>query len=363
MSVLNSPHSRHKAFITIPQRAVSIKLIVLFLLVGYSGLAAYSGLLVPLRLVVGSSMEPTLEAGDLVLLKSLPFSSIRVGDLLAYRWPDAAIADASGAPQLVLHRVVAEDTRGAQRVLYTKGDNSLPDPWSVTSGDVEGAMSLRIPFAGKPLLLVKGRGGMAVLLVGTVAAAALVVVTRQPLAGVARRRFAREYQQSRDDATSGVRNGAYPVNGLATSNESGRKSDIAHGADSLAWAVTSDTVLSGVSALWMHADSGRGADVTSTAYPYLGVNARWLALRRENAAASNVVVAEFEAEQRVENESLQRLRDSISQYAAHLREHTGALDNLATLTRAYQRVVVDRGLILPNGSTSASEQEKVRTIG
>jgi signal peptidase I len=182
----------HNASTPIPRKAaISIKLIALFLLVGYSGLSAYSGLLVPLRLVVGTSMEPTLEAGDLVLLKALPFSSIRVGDLVVYRRPNIAATEASGAPELVLHRVVAEERRGTERVLYTRGDNSLPDPWSVSSGDVKGAMSLRIPHAGKPLLMLRGRNRLLAFLGGTVAAAALVVAAQRQFAHDSRRRSER----------------------------------------------------------------------------------------------------------------------------------------------------------------------------
>ncbi|MCH9010850.1 MAG: signal peptidase I, partial [Chloroflexi bacterium] len=60
----------------------SVRLVILLLLFVYSGLSAYSGNFLPLRLVKGDSMEPTLTAGDVILLKSVPFSAIGDGDIV-----------------------------------------------------------------------------------------------------------------------------------------------------------------------------------------------------------------------------------------------------------------------------------------
>ncbi|MEM2079897.1 MAG: signal peptidase I [Nitrososphaerota archaeon] len=71
---------------------------------------------ITLAVVEGTSMEPTLQSGDLVIvIKRVSTKDISVGDVIVYR--------RSGT--LIIHRVlrVEDDT------LITKGDNNwLPDP-------------------------------------------------------------------------------------------------------------------------------------------------------------------------------------------------------------------------------------------
>lgn len=136
----------------------STRLMILILLFAYSGLSVYSGNFLPLRLVNGESMEPTLFSGDIVLLKGMSFSEIKTGDIIAYKVPDAA-ASASG-PTTILHRVEDTAAQNGQRVLITKGDNSSTDPWPVTSAQVQGKQALRIPFVGKPVVMLTSPRGI-----------------------------------------------------------------------------------------------------------------------------------------------------------------------------------------------------------
>jgi len=75
----------------------------------------------PARLsVVGSSMVPTLRDGDTITVQAVPFSEIRVGDVIVFRDPHGA---------RVVHRV-REIRRGR---LWTKGDaNARRDAFWVT---------------------------------------------------------------------------------------------------------------------------------------------------------------------------------------------------------------------------------------
>jgi signal peptidase len=66
------------------------------------------------RRVESTSMLPTLEEGDLVVVQPVPFSDLKVGDIIVYD-PPCSVTGAS-----VIHRIIAF-TSGAA---LTKGDNN-----------------------------------------------------------------------------------------------------------------------------------------------------------------------------------------------------------------------------------------------
>lgn len=66
------------------------------------------------RRVTGTSMLPTLEAGDLVVIENAPASSVQTGDVIVYS-PPCASSDFS-----VIHRVIGFSGGG----FITKGDNN-----------------------------------------------------------------------------------------------------------------------------------------------------------------------------------------------------------------------------------------------
>ncbi len=83
----------------------------------------------------GSSMEPGVQRGDLVVLRA--HDAYRVGDVVAYRSRDLK--------RTVLHRIVARD--GTRFVL--KGDNNnWVDPEKPRRSDLLGKRSLVIPRLG-----------------------------------------------------------------------------------------------------------------------------------------------------------------------------------------------------------------------
>ena len=88
-------------------------------------------------IVSGSSMEPHLHRGDLVVLR--PAVRYRVGDVIAYR-------TAGGAT--VLHRIV--DRFGDSFVL--RGDaNTWIDPYEPTQRHIVGRLDHRLPAVGRAL--------------------------------------------------------------------------------------------------------------------------------------------------------------------------------------------------------------------
>ena len=148
------------------KRMSKSKLILLFLALLYSALAVYTANFLPLRLIKGTSMEPAFRAGDVVLVKKIPFSNIQIGDVIAYKTPDAARAS-PGTPPAILHRVIRTRIDNDQLILTTKGDNSDVDPWPVTASDFQGVQMLRIPFVALPVVFLSSPKGLLMLSVGT----------------------------------------------------------------------------------------------------------------------------------------------------------------------------------------------------
>ena len=92
-------------------------------------------------LVSGTSMEPTLDGGDLVVLRQQ--SAYSPGDIVAFRVPEG---DAS-AGRIVIHRVVSDSPDDG---LTTQGDNmDIRDPWRPSQNDVLGKMWFRVPYFGR----------------------------------------------------------------------------------------------------------------------------------------------------------------------------------------------------------------------
>jgi signal peptidase I len=95
------------------------------------------------RRVESTSMLPTLEEGDQVVLLNVPFSSLKLGDIIVYNPP----CSQNGGS--VIHRIVAFADGG----VITKGDNNqYTDPAGaisagpVTSNCYEGKVVFVIPY-------------------------------------------------------------------------------------------------------------------------------------------------------------------------------------------------------------------------
>jgi len=95
------------------------------------------------RRVDGTSMLPTLEGGDLVVIQSVPIDQIHVGDIIVYN----GLCSAGG--ESVVHRVVNITAQG----LITKGDNNARTDQEygiaispITSQCLEGKAVFVIPY-------------------------------------------------------------------------------------------------------------------------------------------------------------------------------------------------------------------------
>jgi signal peptidase I len=142
----------------------------------------------PFMPVFGSSMEPTLHSGNLILIEKTPPSQVKVGDIIVFKVP-AAIRDHYGYPAIVAHRVTKVNTEHGF-TFRTKGDNAGDDPFTVRSQDLKGTISQQIPYVGLPLLFLQSEQG----LIFVVVALSLFAVYL----------FAEEIGQGRRRATRGL---------------------------------------------------------------------------------------------------------------------------------------------------------------
>ncbi len=98
----------------------------------------------PIVTVVSCSMLPTIDRGDLLIVKGVTFEEIRAGRLngtiIVYHHPVDG--------RLIVHRVYKKFEDGT---LQTWGDNNpSPDAWRVPMENVVGRVVFRIPYAGYP---------------------------------------------------------------------------------------------------------------------------------------------------------------------------------------------------------------------
>ncbi len=88
--------------------------------------------------VVGDSMEPALLAGDMVITRTVPAESIKVGDIIRFQRNNA----------YVLHRVIDIQKDAAGIVFITRGDGNNTDDPPVTEDMLEGKAIFTIPKIG-----------------------------------------------------------------------------------------------------------------------------------------------------------------------------------------------------------------------
>ena len=100
-----------------------------------------------------NSMVPTLEVGDLVVVHSVPYSSIHLGDVIVFSPP---ISGGGCEAEDIVHRVVNITQAG----IITQGDNRFTNPvpdepplgfsWGpVTPQCVKGVVVIALPYLGK----------------------------------------------------------------------------------------------------------------------------------------------------------------------------------------------------------------------
>lgn len=123
-------------------------------------------------MVRGVSMQPTLEAGDLVIAR--PAAVYRKGDIIVYRIPEGDV----GAGMIVVHRIIAGSPR---RGFVVKGDNNpAPDAWRPKPDDIVGRTWLHLPHLAQLLAFLRAPIPLASLGAGIAVAIIAVPSKRAP---------------------------------------------------------------------------------------------------------------------------------------------------------------------------------------
>ncbi len=114
--------------------------------------------------IYGSSMEPTIKLGSLILAEPVGVEELQVGDIIAFRTPNEIT---------VTHRIVAVRHEDGQHYFQTKGDaSSGGDPTEVRLEGSVHRLSYKLPYLGYFVDFAKSTRGI-ILLIALPAAALL----------------------------------------------------------------------------------------------------------------------------------------------------------------------------------------------
>jgi len=134
-------------------------MIIALLVETYMGVAYISNNWKPLMVVTTGSMQPTLNPGDLIYVKGVAYSDLRVDDVITFKPPAEYI---SGT--LITHRIVEISYDSNEIQVKTKGDNNPSvDPWTVKSGDIIGRQTISLKGLGSYFLWMQTPAGLTTL--------------------------------------------------------------------------------------------------------------------------------------------------------------------------------------------------------
>lgn len=130
----------------------------------------------PLMVVSSGSMVPTLNVGDIIVVRGVPPEQIQVGTIIIFHSP-------RNYDMPIVHRVVGVLVEGnGQRYFQTRGDsNPVADNWAPLPGVPQdhliGTLLVRIPYVG--LISLRLRGPTGITLIILLIAAILVLEYRE----------------------------------------------------------------------------------------------------------------------------------------------------------------------------------------
>ncbi len=96
--------------------------------------------------VRGTSMLPTYQNGDLVVMQTAPVYS--AGDVIAYRVPSGEI----GEGHVIVHRITGGD--GTNGFVVQGDNNNAVDPWTPRATDIAGKSWAVVPGAGRVIAII-----------------------------------------------------------------------------------------------------------------------------------------------------------------------------------------------------------------
>ncbi|WP_049969918.1 signal peptidase I [Haladaptatus cibarius] len=125
--------------------------------------------------VVSGSMNPTIDAGDVVIVRDVAPEFIESGDVITFQREQDSVP--------TTHRVVEVIHADGEPQFQTQGDaNEEPDQQLVSAGEVTGAVWFHIPLVGHLLSFAQSKLGILALII--VPAVLLVISESHSLLGV-----------------------------------------------------------------------------------------------------------------------------------------------------------------------------------
>lgn len=113
----------------------------------------------PYMPVFGTSMEPVLHAGNLIIIENISPDEVEVGDIIVFSVP-SSVREYYNYPPVVAHRVIEVNTEHGVISYRTKGDNTGEDPFGVRPQDLKGKVGNQISYLGFPLLFMQSNYGL-----------------------------------------------------------------------------------------------------------------------------------------------------------------------------------------------------------
>jgi len=111
----------------------------------------------PLMVVSSGSMIPTLNVGDIILVRGIDPSAVTVGTIIIFHSP-------YDYQMPIVHRVIAVTNDQNSIYFQTQGDNNPgPDGWRVPAEDLMGVYVAKLPYVG--LISLELRGPLGVTLI------------------------------------------------------------------------------------------------------------------------------------------------------------------------------------------------------
>lgn len=137
------------------KRALGLIFIIIAFVMGFLSIRG----VLPFMPITGSSMEPALQSGSMLMIEPIHASEVEVGDIIVFNVP-RMVQEYYSYPPVVAHRVikVTDDHRGI--TIRTKGDNTGEDPFTVRPQDLRGTVGDQIPYLGLPFLFFQSQQGL-----------------------------------------------------------------------------------------------------------------------------------------------------------------------------------------------------------
>lgn len=100
-------------------------------------------------IITTNSMSPTINSGDVIIIKSAKEDDIKKGDVITF----------SKETEVITHRVVNISENALKEKQYTtKGDNNnLEDEQTICSEDIKGKLTIVIPYLGRIINILENK--------------------------------------------------------------------------------------------------------------------------------------------------------------------------------------------------------------